>query len=45
MNQEEAPEFTKQRDAEVEKSRMEKREEIFTKDRGGCLQKDDKTVV
>ena len=33
MNQEEASEFKQQRNAEVEKNRMDKREEIFAKDR------------
>ena len=33
MNQEEASEFKQQRNAEVEKNRMQKREEIFSKDR------------
>ena len=35
MNQEEASEFKQQRDAEVEKSRKEKREEIFAQGRAG----------
>ena len=34
MNQEEALEFKQQRDAEVEKSRKENREEVFAKGRG-----------
>ena len=45
MNQEEAPEFKQQRDAEVEKNRKDNRTSIFEKERSGSHQKEEENNV